>query len=153
MATRPIGQGSGRDRRSVQAMRDNIDLSPIMPHLEATEMLLLARAQLNQAFRKCGLVPPDPLPALAGSGADDAMSDGQKACDLGLARAHHRAAFDLWTVRIPLWLVPPVMDILNATHDALRAQGGPPEAMTAVRTACDFLLNCLQPRPKRHLLH
>src|SRR5476651_2137512 len=47
-------------RMSQRMPPDHIDLSPLMTDPDAAEILMLARGQLNRAFRTHGLIPPDP---------------------------------------------------------------------------------------------
>lgn len=129
-------------------MQDRIDLRPLLAHRAATEMLLLARGQLNQAFRTHGLLPPDPLRArnlsYALSRADAAELDAPADCGIEHARARFGEAFDIWAEEMPLKLAHPVLDILWQTLQALRQQGNvPSETSAAVLEAHEFLLSRL----------
>ncbi len=112
-------------------------------------MLLLARGQLNRAFRAHGLVPPDPLPVSALCRSDPVEVDDPAAKGLEYARARHGEAFTEWTKTMPMRLVPPVLDILRQTGAALgRQQHGSREAVAAVSKAYELLLDCSQANQK-----
>ncbi len=128
-------------------MQDRIDLRPLLAHRAATEMLLLARGQLNQAFRTHGLMPPDPLRAqdlpCTLSCMDAAELDAPAARGIEHARARFGEAFDIWAEEMPLRLAHPVLDILRHALQALRQQNGASEAAAAVLEAHEFLLSHL----------
>lgn len=132
--------------RGVVSVFEPVDLRPLLGHAAAAAMLLLARGQLNRAFRRHGLLPPDPLPAGNSSRVDLAELDDPAAVGIEQARARHGAAFVIWTERMPLELAHPVLDILRQTHQALEQQrhnGG--AASAAVLKAHEFLSGCLPP--------
>ena len=110
-------------------------------------MLLLARGQLNQAFRTHGLMPPDPLRARNLSCAlpcvDAAELDAPAARGIEHARARFGEAFDIWAGEMPLQLARPVLDILRQALQALKRQNGASEAGAAVLKAHEFLLSRL----------
>lgn len=121
-------------------MQNSIDLSPLFAHRAATEMLLLARGQLNQAFCTHGLRSPDPLRIRNPSCTDEADLDAPAACGSEQARALFGEAFDIWSQEMPRDLAHPVLDILWQTLQALRQQNGASEASAAVLQAHEFLL-------------
>ena len=128
-------------------MQDRIDLRPLLARRAAAEMLLLARGQLNQAFRAHGLIPPDPLRARNLSRALPcayaAELDAPAARGIEHARARFGKAFDIWAGEMPLQLARPVLDILQHTLQALERQNGASEASVAVLEAHKFLLSRL----------
>jgi hypothetical protein len=127
-------------------MPHQIDLRPILANPAAAEMLLLARGQLNRAFRTHGLVPPDPLVLSDASGIDAADSDDPAARGIESAMAEFQEDFILWASFMPAKLVPPVLDILRQAHEALvQPHDDADAAGIAVRKAYEFLLGCLQP--------
>ena len=125
-------------------MQDRIDLRPLLAHRAAAEMLLLARGQLNQAFRTHGLMSPDPLCAQDPSHTDVAELDAPATRGIEHARARFGEAFDIWAEEMPLKLARPVLDILRQTLQALKwQQNGASEASAAVLRAHEFLLSQL----------
>ena len=104
-------------------------------------MLLLARGQLNQAFRKHGLMSPDPLHARNLSCTDVAELDAPAARGIEHARAQFGEAFDIWAEEMPRQFAHPVLDILWQTFQALEQQNGASEASAAVLKAYEFLLS------------
>lgn len=135
---------------------DPIDLRPLLVHSDAAEMLLLARGQLNRAFRTHGLVWPDPLPGGNASGIGSTEREDPAARGIEHAKARHGEAFVTWAEAMPRKLARPVLDILRQTHQALDQQRDDSSAASvAVLTAYEFLLSCLQPKtgrmvPERH---
>lgn len=131
-------------------MPDPVDLRPLLAHSDAAEMLLLARGQLNRAFRTHGLISPDPLPARDPSRVDPAELDDPAARGIEHAKARHGEAFTAWTERMPRKLAHPVLGILRQTHQALgRRQDDRSRASAAVLKAHEFLLGCSQPGQDR----
>ena len=131
-------------------MPDPVDLRPLLAHSDAAEMLLLARGQLNRAFRRHGLVSPDPLPARDPSRIDPAELDDPAARGIEHARARYGAAFITWTERMPQKLARPVLGILRQTHQALgQRQDGRSRASAAVLKAHEFLRACSRPGQDR----
>lgn len=124
-------------------VQDRIDLRPLLAHRAAAEMLLLARGQLNQAFRTHGLMSPDPLCTGDPSHTDIAELDAPATRGIEHARARFGAAFDIWAGEMPLKLVRPVLDILRQALQALKRQNGASEASAAVLKAHEFLLSQL----------
>ena len=109
-------------------------------------MLLLARGQLNQAFRTHGLMSPDPLCTGDPSRTDIAELDAPAARGIEHARAQFGEAFDNWAAEMPLQLARPVLQILQKTLQALKQQhGGASEAGVAALKACEFLSSRLPP--------
>ena len=106
-------------------------------------MLLLARGQLNQAFRTHGLMSPDPLCTGDPSHTDIAELDAPATRGIDYARARFGEAFDIWAEEMPVRLAPPVLDILRHTLQALKQQNGASEASAAVLKAHEFLLSRL----------
>ena len=131
-------------------MQDRIDLRPLLAHRAAAEMLLLARGQLNQAFRTHGLISPDPLPAHDPSRIQPAELDDPAARGIEHAKARYGSAFITWTERMPRKLAHPVLGILRQTHQALsQRQDDRSRAGDAVLKAHEFLLACSQPGQDR----
>lgn len=122
-------------------MQNRIDLCPLLAHRAATEMLLLARGQLNQAFRTHGLMSPDPLRVRNLSCTDAAELDAPAARGIEHARARFGEAFDIWAEEMPRQLAHPVLDILWQALQALKQQNGASEAGAAVLKAHEFLLS------------
>ncbi len=121
-------------------MQDRIDLRPLLVHRAAAEVLLLARGQLNQAFRTHGLMSPDRLRAQDLSRVDVAELDAPAARGIEHARARFGEAFDIWAEEMPLKLARPVLDILRQALQAQKQQhGGASEAGTAMLKAYEFL--------------
>ena len=121
-------------------MQDRIDLRPLLAYRAATEMLLLARGQLNRAFRTHGLMSPDPLRAQDPSHTDVADLDAPAARGIEHARARFGEAFDVWAEEMPLQVARPVLDILRQALQALKQRhGGASEADAAVLKAYEFL--------------
>jgi hypothetical protein len=129
-------------------MRHHIDLRPILVNPEAAELLLLARGQLNRAFRRHGLIPPDPLVPGDAAGIDPAELDDPAAQGIDHAMAKFQDAFIAWAGAMPVKLGPPVLDILRQAHRTLsQSPDGRTVAEVALQTACDFLQQCLHPDP------
>jgi hypothetical protein len=125
---------------------EHIDLRPLLAHPDAAEMLMLARGQLNRAFRTHGLLPPDSLfssesvaPAQLSTG-DLAELDDPVASGVAHATARFGELFASWAAEMPRELVQPVLQILVQTYATLNVQ---PEhnaaARAAVLQACEFL--------------
>lgn len=118
-----------------------IDLSLLLTNPAAAEILLLARGQLNRAFRARGLVPPDPLPLRNPSAVDPTVLDDPAALGIEQALAQFQEAFLTWTGRMPLLLAGPVLDILRQAHEAFAHENDDPDsAGTALLKAYEFLL-------------
>ena len=124
-------------------MQDRIDLRPLLARRAAAEMLLLARGQLNQAFRTHGLMPPDPMRARDPFRINVAELDAPAAHGIEHARARFGEAFDIWAGEMPLKLAHPVLDILRHTLQALKQQNSASKAGAAVLEAHEFLLSRL----------
>jgi hypothetical protein len=101
---------------------DHIDLSPLMTDPDAAEILMLARGQLNRAFRTHGLIPPDPLRLDDSSDVDQKELDDPAALGIDEAMARFEESFLTWSSRMPLALARPVLDILRQTYQALGHQ-------------------------------
>ena len=127
-------------------MRNHLDLRPILVNPAAAEILLLARGQLNRAFRSHGLVPPDPLVPSDAEGIDPMELDDPAAQGIDHAMAQFQEDFIAWAGAMPAKLGPPVLDILRQAHEALnRPRNATNAAAVAVREAYDFLSGCLHP--------
>lgn len=117
-----------------------VDLRPLLSDSDATEMLLLARGQLNRAFRQHGLSPPDPLPAGEVAGVDVMVSDDPAGLGMAHAKKRFPEAFMFWAATMPLDLVDPVLSILRLSHERMSSQlNAPVTAKLAVKKAYDFL--------------
>jgi hypothetical protein len=101
---------------------DHIDLSPLMMDPAAAEILLLARGQLNRAFRTHGLVPPDPLPLGDATDVDPNELDDPAAMGIEEAMVRFEESFPVWSSRMPVTLAPPVLEILRQTFQVLGHQ-------------------------------
>lgn len=127
-------------------MLHHVDLRPILADPAAAEILLLARGQLNRAFRTHGLIPPDPLSLSEAEAVDPAELDDPAAQGIDLAMAKFQDSFLAWAGAMPVKLVPPVLDILQQAQRALaQPQGDDSAACVAVRRAYEFLQGCVQP--------
>jgi hypothetical protein len=127
-------------------MLNQIDLRPILANPEAAEILLLARGQLNRAFRRHGLVPPDPMVLRDAERIDPMELDDPGARGIDHAMAKFQEDFVAWAAAMPAKLVPPVLDILRKAHEALdEPQDAPNAAAVALQAAYDFLSGCLLP--------
>src|ERR1700733_1289602 len=100
-------------------MRHHIDLRPILINPAAAEILFLARGQLNRAFRRHGLVPPDPLTLSFSASVDPMELDDPAAQGIDHAMAKFHEDFIAWAGAMPVKLGPPVLDILRQAHQAL----------------------------------
>ncbi len=126
-------------------MPDRIDLRPLFNRPVAATMLLLARGQLNRAFRSHGLTPPDPLPIASLSksrlsGMTPTDLDDPAARGIDKATAWFGQAFVTWSATMPATLASPVLKVLHQTHDSLTKQHGRAhETSSAVLEACEFL--------------
>jgi len=124
-----------------------VDLSALRGNPAALQVILLARGQLNLAFRSRGAFPPDPLPVTRMSGLSTDQVDDPAALGPVVASLRHRHAFERWSARMPAELVSPVLAILARTLGALKAlPEGEAAARRPVEEACDYLLAQL-PRP------
>jgi len=132
----------GRDEAAKRPlMKKRVDLSPLLVDRDAMHMLLLARGELNRAFRSHGLFPPDPLPAAHLAVSNVAELDDPAAQDMREASAQFADLFDRWAAEMPLDLVPPVLKILQKAHEALCGQQQQSSAAArALLTAYKFLL-------------
>jgi hypothetical protein len=125
-------------------MLNHIDLRPILANPEAAEILLLARGQLNRAFRSHGLVSPDPMVLGDAASTDPMELDDPAAQGLDHAMAKFQENFVAWAGAMPVKLVPPVLDILRKAHEALDGPQDPANATAAaLQAAYDFLSGCL----------
>jgi len=127
------------------AVVERVDLRPLLVDRDAAQMLQLARGQLNAAFRKHGLFPPDPLPVGEHASLDLDDLDDPAAKGPAYADAHYPDAFAVWSAEMPQSLVAPVLGILKQTLAAL--QGREPVeaiAIAAVLRAQDYLLASLR---------
>lgn len=124
-----------------------IDLRPLLADPPAAQIVLLARGQLNRAFRRHGLVPPD---ALALDDSTEAMAlDDPAAQGIDAAMARYGEDFLAWAGAMPAKLVPPLLDMLRQAQERLHSQNDHNGPATALRAASDFLSACLQPDPRR----
>jgi hypothetical protein len=127
-------------------MDDRIDLRPLFAHPGAAEILLLARGQLNRAFRAHGLIPPGPLPLRHPFGINPTELDDPAAMGIENARLRFREAFAAWADEMPTRLVRPVLDILWQAHKALAQQRGDSNGIDAATLkAYEFLQARYQP--------
>ncbi len=133
------------DRQRENPVAGRVDLRPVLASRDAAAVLALARGQLNRAFRKHGLFPPDPLRTDNGAGIDFAVLDDPAAYGIERAQAQFGAAFTTWMSEMPLKLVNPVLEILKQTEASLRVHPDKENTATrAVRLAHDFLLGRLE---------
>jgi hypothetical protein len=102
-------------------MQNGIDLRPLCRCPDAMEMVLLARGQLNQAFRKHGLLPPDSLKAESPTPFTDTALDNPVASGMDNAIAQFGEVFTDWANTLPTTILRPVLAILLQTW---KAQGG-----------------------------
>ena len=123
-------------------MPGRIDLRPLLSHHAAAEMLMLARGQLNRAFRVHSLTTPDPMLVEGSSRFDPAELDDPAANGFSHARARHGDAFVAWTEEMPASLARPVLQVLRQTLNHLPDANG--VASAAVTMAHEFLLGRLQ---------
>jgi hypothetical protein len=133
---------NGQEERILRPMPfDHIDLSPLMTDPAAAEILLLARGQLNRAFRTHGLVPPDPLPLSESMDIDPKELDDPAALGIDEAMVRFEESFPAWSSRMPLTLAPPVLEILRQTFQVLgHEQNDIQGPRAAALKAYDFLL-------------
>jgi hypothetical protein len=123
----------------------HIDLSPLMADPAAAEVLMLARGQLNRAFRTHGLISPDPLAVGDASKIDPRELDDPAALGIEAAMGRFDESFLTWSNRIPLALAHPVLAILQQTYQGLRQQQNDTrDAGASLLKAHEFLLACLQ---------
>ena len=119
-----------------------INLRALSSNRPATEMILLARGQLNCAFRSKGLFPPDPLSAemIADVGLIDL--DDPAGRGIGHALEIYPDAFKNWSAGLSRDLVSPALAILSETMS--RIKGNFSEGRTKrqpLEQACDYLLS------------
>lgn len=126
-------------------MKRHIDLRPILADPASAEILLLARGQLNRAFRQHGLVPPDSLVAHDSCMADTAALDDPAALGIEEALARFQEDFLTWACAMRADLGPPVLDVLRQTLEALRLSPDNPDGYRATLAAYEFLSACLHP--------
>jgi hypothetical protein len=123
----------------------HIDLTALLTDPAAAETLMLARGQLNRAFRAQGLTSPDPLRLANPSGIVDTELDDPAALGIDEAMARFDESFLAWSSRMPLTLVRPVLTILMQTYQAMgNQQDGTNTAKAAVLKAHQFLRGHLE---------
>jgi hypothetical protein len=115
-------------------------LSPLVIDPAAATILMLARGQLNRAFRTHGLNSPDPVPIDGAFDVDPQELDDPAAMGIDIATERFKSHFLMWSKRMPLTLAWPVLDILQQTYTALGQQSGAGEAGASIMKAHDFLL-------------
>ena len=147
LSTRPwAGESHGHQRPAGEAggsgVPARIDLRPLLSHDGAAQMLMLARGQLNRAFRAHGLISPDPMLAAGSFRIDHAEMDDPAAKGFAHARERHGDAFVAWTKEMPASLAQLVLDVLQRTLSHLPDASG--EALDAVTRAHEFLLGEIQ---------
>jgi hypothetical protein len=121
-------------------MKRYIDLRKILADPAATEILLLARGQLNRAFRQRGLVPPDSLIVSNSTSADTMELDDPAALGIEEALAKFQEDFLAWAGAMPAELGPPVLNILQQALEALSLSPENPDGPRAALTAAyEFL--------------
>ncbi len=126
-------------------MQDKVDLRPLFQQGTPAEILLLARGQLNRAFREHGLQPPDRLVPLDLDGLTDQELDDPAAAGIEAATARFGSAFREWADFLPLILVRPILDILVQTWRMTEAGDGPGgSAGPPIRAAYEYLLGRLE---------
>jgi hypothetical protein len=136
--------------KRIDPVPDQIDLRPLIADPAATEMLLLARGQLNRAFRTHGLTAPDPVAAASSLEYDPGELDDPAAMGIEHARDRFGEAFVRWADAMPRKLARPVLDILHQTYQALDQQRDHSSgASRAVLKAYEFLLACSEPHQDR----
>lgn len=140
LSNRRVGQLLRRVDKEAVAMSRHIDLCPLLARPAAARVLLSARGQLNRAFHKHGLVPPDPMPGGDPSWIDPTQLEDLAARGIDYARQQHGEAFVTWIQAMPLQLAGPVLDILRQTHRVLNQQDNASGANAAVLEAYEFLL-------------
>ncbi len=124
-------------------MQDRVDLKPLFEQGAPAEILLLARGQLNRAFREHGLRPPDRMVPHDDVRVTDQELDDPAAAGIEGAAARYGDAFWEWADSLPLILVRPILDILQQTRRLTAGgdDGGP--AGPAIAAAYDYLLQRL----------
>ena len=122
-------------------MQDRIDLQPLFAQRDAAEILLLARGQLNRAFRHHGLQPPDQLVPADGDASvtRDELEDPAR---LGVDAAASRfgAAFWDWAFSLKLDIAVPLLAILEQTLQRDVSAGYRGSTRRALVVAHAFLL-------------
>jgi hypothetical protein len=127
-------------------MSQYIDLRPILADPALAEVLLLARGQLNRAFRQHGLVPPDSLVPSTSSDVDVAELDDPAGLGIEAAMAKFQDDFLVWAGAMPAKLGAPVLDILRQALGALSpSQDDPSGSRAALTRAYEFLSGCIHP--------
>jgi hypothetical protein len=127
---------------------ERVDLRPLLADRDAAQMLQLARGQLNAAFRKHGLFPPDPLPVGEHAPLDLDDLDDPAAKGPAYADANYPDAFAVWSTDMPQTLVAPVLGILKQALGALQdREPVDSSAIAAVLRAHDYLLASLRAGP------
>ena len=118
------------------AMPCTVDLRPLLSDHAATHMLMLARGQLNRAFRAHGLRSPDPMLVADASCFDAGELDDPAASGSSHAQERYGEAFVAWTQEMPSHLAGPVAKVLRQVLGQL--PNGAVEAVAAVTNARDF---------------
>lgn len=119
---------------------EKIDLRPLSAHPAANEMLMLARGQLNRAFRSNGVPAPDPMRPAQSSWCGPLDYDDPAAHGVAHATSHGQDAFVTWSTEMPKSLAGPVLSILRQTHDVLAEQQETEVPRNAILTAYEYLL-------------
>ena len=117
-----------------------VNLRPLLSNHAAAHMLMLARGQLNRAFRAHGLLSPDPMLVADASCFDAAELDDPAASGSNHAKERYGEAFVAWTQEMPSHLAGPVAKVLSQVLGQLPNGAG--EAIAAVTNARDF---CVPP--------
>jgi hypothetical protein len=119
----------------------DIDLNPLLADPAAAQIMMLARGQLNRAFRVHGLNSPDPLTIGNEFKVDAKELDDPAALGVESAEERFGACFRTWSARMPSTLGAPVLAILHKTYQALECQADDPDGTAAaVLKAYEFLL-------------
>lgn len=103
---------------------------------------MLARGQLNRAFRKHGLSPPDAMAVDPPTMPDPAELDDPAANGSVRAAVKFGQAFTTWAAAMAPNLVEPILAILAQTDAALGSHPGHDAARAAVSRARGFLDGC-----------
>ena len=120
-------------------MPKTIQLTLFRDDPAAAIMLHLARGQLNRAYHRRGLPPPDSLGGQSGFRSNHANPDDPLADGLEQARANFAGALAQWEAEMPADLISPILDILQRTYTALTLQPGSTDAQSAVLGAVEIL--------------
>jgi hypothetical protein len=135
----------GRERwQGTTAVQDRVDLKPLFEQGAPAEILLLARGQLNRAFREHGLLPPDRLVPRNASGLTEQELDDPAAAGIEGAAARYGDAFWEWADSLPLILLRPILDILQQTRRLTAHGDDGGEAARAISAAYDYLARHLE---------